>query len=388
MEIKAPKAPASFRDLKAPQSVQFDQMIEDIMARVRESTRLAAFASLSVGNGPNAMRVDRSGMWFGAESFVNAPFSVDLDGNVTLHSIIAIDGVDTSDETDAKIAISKELIELAVSQTYASQDLVAALQVQADRVEVTVGRVGGTNLLKNSVGLKTTIAEWQVFDEDGVLVDARNTGTVDQSQEVKEHTEGKSAIVLSNQFIEQTPETITDEYYSFYCRYKKTSTLMLSITGETDIEITEDSYVSGSWTSFKVMVKIKQATTTVRIENTSGSATISDLVFKKGEVSGWQPAPNEVYGKGFRMDKDGFRITDANNTFVSQQDEQSYKIADISQGDIGSGNEIIMQEVNKDFVSVNRAIIQTRGTFQRYGNPSRALVIVPVDDGVFFTLND
>lgn len=42
---------------------------------------------LQVGMGAKVLRVDQSGLWLGAERFVDAPFSVDMDGNVTATSL-------------------------------------------------------------------------------------------------------------------------------------------------------------------------------------------------------------------------------------------------------------------------------------------------------------
>lgn len=42
---------------------------------------------LQVGMGAEVMRVDRQGIWLGAERFADAPFSVDMQGNVTATSL-------------------------------------------------------------------------------------------------------------------------------------------------------------------------------------------------------------------------------------------------------------------------------------------------------------
>lgn len=44
-------------------------------------------AELQVGMGSTVMRVDQSGLWLGAERFADAPFSVDMQGNVTATSL-------------------------------------------------------------------------------------------------------------------------------------------------------------------------------------------------------------------------------------------------------------------------------------------------------------
>ena len=43
--------------------------------------------SIKIGAGSKAFKADESGIWLGANKFADAPFSVDLDGNVIATSI-------------------------------------------------------------------------------------------------------------------------------------------------------------------------------------------------------------------------------------------------------------------------------------------------------------
>jgi len=44
-------------------------------------------AAIKIGSGDRAFKADESGIWLGANKFEDAPFSVDLDGNVIATSI-------------------------------------------------------------------------------------------------------------------------------------------------------------------------------------------------------------------------------------------------------------------------------------------------------------
>lgn len=48
---------------------------------------LNSVKSLQVGFGAKVLRVDRDGLWLGAETFATAPFKVDMDGNITATSL-------------------------------------------------------------------------------------------------------------------------------------------------------------------------------------------------------------------------------------------------------------------------------------------------------------
>jgi len=48
---------------------------------------LEAVKSLQVGFGSKVLRIDRDGLWLGAEDFASAPFSVDMEGNLVATSL-------------------------------------------------------------------------------------------------------------------------------------------------------------------------------------------------------------------------------------------------------------------------------------------------------------
>lgn len=48
---------------------------------------LESVQSLQVGFGSKVLRIDRNGIWLGAESFASAPFSVDMEGNMVATSL-------------------------------------------------------------------------------------------------------------------------------------------------------------------------------------------------------------------------------------------------------------------------------------------------------------
>lgn len=84
----------------------------------------------------------------------------------------------------SQITITTDSITQAVNQSIAIGDAnsnsistlqtnLAQLQLTANALEVAVSGIGGTNLLKNSVGLKGDVKEWQILDSDGNPTDAR-----------------------------------------------------------------------------------------------------------------------------------------------------------------------------------------------------------------------
>lgn len=312
----------------------------------------------------------------------------------------------TKDETLAQISLTADTITASVEATQTTannaqaladansgditsiQSQVTQLELDVDGLEVQVEGIGGTNLLKNSVGLKGSIEEWQEFDGNGDLIDSNNDGTVTQTSSVEENTESGSAIRIDEQFIVQTIPTIAGEKYTVYFRFYKYLDCDLIISGVIDpIEITAGSYVDETWALFKYQFTAPGNTTTIKIDNTSGGTgaycIISDAVCKLGDVVGWVQAPNEVYGKNFKFDKDGFTVTSLTDYFKAVLDNVKLGIYDTS-----SGTDKIMALFSKDSALLTKLIAQDELVLQRYQNSASSSRFIPTSTGCMITVND
>lgn len=263
------------------------------------------------------------------------------------------------------------------------QSEVSTLEQRADSIEIAIGGIGGTNLLKNSVGLKGDIKEWQILDGNGNPVNADNDGAIDQSSDVQVHGESGSAIRLDEQYIEQTFPTISGETYTFYCRYKSLLSTTLSITGISNITISAES----EWSVFKTQFVATGSSTTIRISNVSSGAgayiILTDMITKLGDASGWVQAPNEVYGQNYRFDKDGFEITSLTDTFKSILDNSKLAVYDTA-----GGSDKIVMLVSKDSGKITKLTAQDEFVLQRYENSASSVRIIPTDTGAMVVVND
>jgi hypothetical protein len=262
--------------------------------------------------------------------------------------------------------------------TETQQLQITELQQTVDALEFSVQGLGGTNLLRNSVGLKGDIKEWQDLDENGEPVDARNSGTIINDTDLKINSESGSGIQLNDQFIKQQFATILDETYTVYFRYKSNDDATLTITGQDVITIPE----SASWTVFKQTFVTTSVSTIVQFENLTGdSITLSDMVVKLGDVNGWIQAPNELYGTNFRFDREGFSITSLTDTFRSLLDNTKLAVYDTA------GGKVVLL-VSKDSGIITRLIAQTELTIQRYEDAEKSLRFIPVNTGALVVIND
>ena len=311
----------------------------------------------------------------------------------------------TKDETNAQITLSADQINLSVEATQTtannaqalaeanSADIatvesdITSLQLDIDGLDVAIQGIGGTNLLKNSSGLKDSLTEWQEF-LDGVLIDSDNDGTIVQTTDTEENTESGSGIRIDEQFIVQTIPTIINGDYTFYCRFKKLNDLDLTISGISGvIPITAGEYVDETWAVFKYAFIATDTTTSIKIDNTTSGVgsygIMADMVCKLGDVNGWVQAPNEVYGKNFRFDEDGFSVTSLTDDFKATLDNTKLGIYDTS-----GATDRTVALFSKDDGLITSLTTQDEFTLQRYENSTKATRFIPTATGCMITVND
>jgi hypothetical protein len=283
--------------------------------------------------------------------------------------------------TEGIQATAQSALETAQSNSESISDLdseITQLNLRADGLELSVEGIGGSNLLLNSVGLKGALEEWrEVFIADDT--ETRNDGSIITTASVINNTESRSAIRIVNQYIQQTVPTIVGERYALFFRFNKNGQLDCTVSGIGTFEVTGDN---NEWLVFKTTFTAISTTTTIRLETGAGiTATLSDLVVKTGDVSGWVQAPNEVYGIGYRFDREGLKISRPNSGFESLLDDVQIRIKNLT------SDRIVMQ-VNKDAGLITRLVVQDDFVVQRYEEPSQAGRFIPTDNGVYLVIND
>lgn len=103
---------------------------------------------MSVGFGSKVFRIDRDGMWAGAETFASAPWSVDWDGNMIANSITLSGYIPTGDALD-DIGIG------GIGAAYISVSSLSA--ISADMGSITAGTITGALIRTSSTGARVEI---------------------------------------------------------------------------------------------------------------------------------------------------------------------------------------------------------------------------------------
>lgn len=104
--------------------------------------------SIQVGFGSKVLRVDRQGLWMGADNFADAPFSVDMEGNVTATTLVIGDYLEVG-EALADIGLG------GVTEDYISVPNLAA--INADLGSINAGTITGALIRTSSSGARIEI---------------------------------------------------------------------------------------------------------------------------------------------------------------------------------------------------------------------------------------
>lgn len=140
---------------------------KELEAKMPEGTAYSSFASVGVGSGSRVFRVDESGMWLGAAKYADAPFKVDMQGNVTMTSATITGYIPTggaaADVNASTTTINADKINISGSTTFSS----------GYDPTSKVAMVGGSYTSTNA-----TAAKVQIFpDTDTGIVAYASNGT-------------------------------------------------------------------------------------------------------------------------------------------------------------------------------------------------------------------
>lgn len=301
----------------------------------------------------------------------------------------------TKSETDTALIILQNSIESQVTQTNTNvtalgstvESLSTSFTQTSTSLQAQIDNVGGTNLLKNSVGLKGSLYEWQVLDENGDPVDPNNTATISTDSTVVENSESHCGFRFApEQYIVQTIQTIDDAEYTLYMKFRKSANCNLKVTiGQTEYTVAPEGYTDDEWAVYTLTFTAPNTTTDIKIgiDNTVNTyAYVTDICCKIGTVcTAWTQAPNEAYGQNFRFDADGLTITDTNNSFKSVLDEEKLGIYDTSSNKT-------MALFSKDYGQITELEVNDKLTIKEYGSSTTAVVFTKVSDGIMVSVND
>lgn len=92
------------------------------------SSYITNLKKMSVGAGSQVVRSDRSGLWAGDKKFSTAPFSVDMQGNVTLSSATVSGYIPTG-------GALTDIGSLGITSTYIANDAITTPKIAANAIE-------------------------------------------------------------------------------------------------------------------------------------------------------------------------------------------------------------------------------------------------------------
>lgn len=239
--------------------------------------------------------------------------------------------------------------------------------------QFSTGYYGGINYVENSAGLNGLSNDWEY------------TGTVVtlESSDTKNNTVSNSCFRLSaGATLKQVVNTIVvDKVYTVTAKVYKTADLVdgyvkVVYNGDQEAYLvnTQEKY---RWTEYSVTLPAA-VTGTMSIEMYSGGdyLFVSDIIVSEGSVAKeWTPAPNEIYTKQVKIDKNGIEVTNA--------DADTRTVINHSEFAVYSGEEKSIT-VNKDETHLKKSIVEADLTIGKVKilpmeNPADGVNIVVLD---------
>lgn len=217
--------------------------------------------------------------------------------------------------------------------------------------------IGGTNLIKNSVGY---------FGKDYWLVNDTTEGNVkgNTTTEVRQQSVSGSALELQNETIYQDITGIKNGKYFLSFSYKKLVTLAECSLKINDTEITLDEL---QWKAIEQLIEIENNVIKIEISSdVNSSCLITDLMLVEGEIkANWSQNANESYTDTVKIGK-GIQITSTgtNTEFDASSDGIRIKNTNTRQNVAEFtkyGTETEELTANKDIKLTNSLLIQKVG---------------------------
>lgn len=239
-------------------------------------------------------------------------------------------------------------------------------------LEISIGKVGGKNLLKNSSGLNG-IKEWTI------------TGNVstEQGKEISEKTTAKSAFIMEDGMMSQSIYPVTKTYAYYFKYYKDVSpeTPVSTVQiGNKEIELNQNNRV---WNE-------EQGTFTLEVNEMgkefpvyiigNGNLKIADLIVAEGDaVSVWQQAEGELMNAGMIIDEHGITMSNNNSQFKGVYNHEQVEYT--------SGGTPIAR-FHAEGADMGKTKIKSQLSLEQQNDSKGALRIIPKDNGVYFVIND
>lgn len=188
-------------------------------------------------------------------------------------------------------------------------DLRTEIEQVKDSVTISVENTGGSNLISNSVGKGGTV-DWE--GAQGVTT-GDVSGTMSKFAFTVSSTLGDGGSVIPGR-LSRTVDLVNGSLYTCSCKYRKDASVATITVNGQDMDISTEDVAD--WRAVTTIIDLRGGTSadrvvpiSIAIEVSGGHMDVSDLMLCQGESTVWTQAPNEIYGAGYRFDKNGLTIS-------------------------------------------------------------------------------
>jgi len=112
-------------------------------------TDIRSLKELKVGGGTDILKVNKEGLFMGADNFTDAPFSVDYDGNITGTSLTIADGSITTAKLADEAVTAGKIKTGDITATQIASSTITTTQIKAGTI--VTGDIGANTILAGNI---------------------------------------------------------------------------------------------------------------------------------------------------------------------------------------------------------------------------------------------
>lgn len=212
-------------------------------------------------------------------------------------------------------------------------ELRTEIEQTKEEVTISIENTGGSNLISNSCGKGGTV-DWT--QAQGVTT-GDVSGTMSKFAFRIASVLGDEGTVVPGR-LARTVDLVNGNFYTCSCKYRKDAATVSFIVNGQEMGIAAEAMTE--WQTASAVIDLRGGTSSERVvpisltvEVTGGYFELSDLMLCQGESTVWTQAPNEIYGAGYRFDKDGLTISNDGAETQLVADASGTRVMDAKTGE-------------------------------------------------------
>ena len=251
----------------------------------------------------------------------------------------------------------------------------------AEEIKLAMSISGGSNLLKGTSG-RVGLQDWMVQGEASGIIDVSSETTAGGYISVGDgltHLDEEGKRIYDT--VSQSIRMVAGKTYAYYFKYRLTAmsngSHYVNLAGREII-----LQASESWLEEKGVLIAQNNGGDVTVGASGCRLDLADLIVIEGlGVSVWQQHPNEIVTSIMVVDDRGATWERQGEAFKAHVDNTQFEI-------VNTDTHKRIAYLDKDTAQFGPTVVREQLTVQQEKSSAKALRVIPICDGVMFTIND